>query len=156
MRIGRVTAVVLAMNLWILAPLAMATNASVFVTDTLDNGRPGVLDTTFLDCRRQIFAVISLTDVPTGTHTLVVDWTDPNGRRRERNAQKILDSTREVVTWLKLHPGTGSGVLRVFNPAVGMTTFIGTWNVVISLDGATMPTRGFLHLRPMRAASEVR
>ena len=143
MRIRRVTAVVLAMNMWVLAPLAMATNVSVLVTDTLDNRRQGVLETTFLDCRRQIFAVISLTNVPKGTHTLVVEWTDPNGRRRERNVQKILDSTREVVTWLKLHPATGSGVLRVFNPAVGMTAFIGTWNVVISLDGATMQRAEF-------------
>ena len=143
MRIRRVTAVVLAMNMWVLAPLAMATNVSVLVTDTLDNRRQDVLETTFLDCRRQIFAVISLTNVPKGTHTLVVEWTDPNGRRRERNVQKILDSTREVVTWLKLHPATGSGVLRVFNPAVGMTAFIGTWNIVISLDGATMQRAEF-------------
>ena len=143
MRIRRVTAAVLAMSMWVLAPLAMATNVSVLVTDTLDNRRQGVLETTFLDCRRQIFAVISLTNVPKGTHTLVVEWTDPNGRRRERNVQKILDSTREVVTWLKLHPSTGSGVLRVFNPAVGMTAFIGTWNVVISLDGATMQRAEF-------------
>ena len=143
MRIRRVTAAVLAMNMWVLAPLAMATNVSVLVTDTLDNRRQDVLETTFLDCRRQIFAVISLTNVPKGTHTLVVEWTDPNGRRRERNAQKILDSTREVVTWLKLHPATGSGVLRVFNPAVGMTAFIGTWNIVISLDGATMQRAEF-------------
>jgi len=143
MRIRRVTAVVLAMNMWVLAPLAMATNVSVLVTDTVDKRRQGILETTFLDCRRQIFAVISLTNVPKGTHTLVVEWTDPNGRRRERNAQKILDSTREVVTWLKLHPATGSGVLRVFNPAVGMTAFIGTWNVVISLDGATMQRAEF-------------
>ena len=143
MRIRRVTAVVLAMNMWVLAPLAMATNVSVLVTDTLDNRKQDVLETTFLDCRRQIFAVISLTNVPKGTHTLVVEWTDPNGRRRERNVQKILDSTREVVTWLKLHPATGSGVLRVFNPAVGMTAFIGTWNVVISLDGATMQRAEF-------------
>ena len=143
MRIRRVTAAVLAMNMWVLAPLAMATNVSVLVTDTLDNRRQGALETTFLDCRRQIFAVISSTNVPKGTHTLVVEWTDPNGRRRERNVQKILDSTREVVTWLKLHPATGSGVLRVFNPAVGMTAFIGTWNVVISLDGATMQRAEF-------------
>lgn len=143
MRIRRVTAAVLAINMWVLAPLAMATNVSVLVTDTLDNRRQDVLETTFLDCRRQIFAVISLTNVPKGTHTLVVEWTDPNGRRRERNVQKILDSTREVVTWLKLHPATGSGVLRVFNPAVGMTAFIGTWNVVISLDGATMQRAEF-------------
>ena len=143
MRIRRVTAVVLAMNMWVLAPLAMATNVSVLVTDTLDNRRQGALETTFLDCRRQIFAVISLTNVPKGTHTLVVEWTDPNGRRRERNVQKILDSTREVVTWLKLHPATGSGVLRVFNPAVGMTAFIGTWNIVISIDGATMQRAEF-------------
>ncbi len=143
MRIRRVTAVVLAMNMWVLAPLAMATNVSVLVTDTVDNRRQDVLETTFLDCRRQIFAIISLTNVPKGTHTLVVEWTDPNGRRRERNAQKILDNTREVVTWLKLHPATGSGVLRVFNPAVGMTAFIGTWNVVISLDGATMQRTEF-------------
>ena len=143
MKIGRVTAAVLAMNLWALTPLAMATNVSVLVTDTWDNHRQGVLETTLLDCRRQIFAVISLTNVPKGTHTLVVEWTDPNGRRRERNAQQILDSTREVVTWLKLHPATGSGVLRVFNPAVGMTAFIGTWNVVISLDGATMQRAEF-------------
>ena len=143
MKIRRVTAVVLAMNMWVLAPLAMATNVSVLVTDTVDKRRQGILETTFLDCRRQIFAVISLTNVPKGTHTLVVEWTDPNGRRRERNAQKILDSTREVVTWLKLHPATGSGVLRVFNPAVGMTAFIGTWNVVISLDGATMQRAEF-------------
>ena len=143
MRIRRVTAAVLAMNMWVLAPLAMATNVSVLVTDTLDNRRQDVLETTFLDCRRQIFAVISLTNVPKGTHTLVVEWTDPNGRRRERNVQKILDSTREVVTWLKLHPATGRGVLRVFNPAVGMTAFIGTWNIVISLDGATMQRAEF-------------
>ena len=143
MRIRRVTAAVLAMNMWVLAPLAMATNVSVLVTDTLDNRRQGAPETTFLDCRRQIFAVISLTNVPKGTHTLVVEWTDPNGRRRERNVQKILDSTREVVTWLKLHPATGSGVLRVFNPAVGMTAFIGTWNIVISLDGATMQRAEF-------------
>ena len=143
MRIRRVTAAVLAINMWVLAPLAMATNVSVLVTDTLDNRRQGGLETTFLDCRRQIFAVISLTNVPKGTHTLVVEWTDPNGRRRERNVQKILDSTREVVTWLKLHPATGSGVLRVFNPAVGMTAFIGTWNIVISLDGATMQRAEF-------------
>ena len=143
MRIRRVTAAVLAMNMWVLAPLAMATNVSVLVTDTLDNRRQDVLETTFLDCRRQIFAVISLTNVPKGTHTLVVEWTDPNGRRRERNVQKVLDSTREVVTWLKLHPATGSGVLRVFNPAVGMTAFIGTWNIVISLDGATMQRAEF-------------
>ena len=143
MRIRRVTAVVLAMNMWVLAPLAMATNVSVLVTDTVDKRRQGTLETTFLDCRRQIFAVISLTNVPKGTHTLVVEWTDPNGRRRERNVQKILDSTREVVTWLKLHPATGSGVLRVFNPAVGMTAFIGTWNIVISLDGATMQRAEF-------------
>ena len=143
MRIRRVTAAVLAINMWVLAPLAMATNVSVLVTDTLDNRRQDVLETTFLDCRRQIFAVISLTNVPKGTHTLVVEWTDPNGRRRERNVQKILDSTREVVTWLKLHPATGSGVLRVFNPAVGMTAFIGTWNIVISLDGATMQRAEF-------------
>ena len=136
-------AAVLAMNMWVLAPLAMATNVSALVTDTLDNRRQDVLETTFLDCRRQIFAVISLTNVPKGTHTLVVEWTDPNGRRRERNVQKILDSTREVVTWLKLHPATGSGVLRVFNPAVGMTAFIGTWNIVISLDGATMQRAEF-------------
>ena len=131
------------MNMWVLAPLAMATNVSVLVTDTLDNRRQGTLETTFLACRRHIFAVISLTNVPKGTHTLVVEWTDPNGRRRERNVQKILDSTREVVTWLKLHPATGSGVLRVFNPAVGMTAFIGTWNIVISLDGATMQRAEF-------------
>ena len=143
MRIRRITAAVLAMNMWVLAPLAMATNVSVLVTDTLDNRRQGALETTFLDCRRQIFAVISLTNVPKGTHTLVVEWTDPNGRRRERNVQKILDSTREVVTWLKLHPASGSGVLRVFNPAVGMTAFIGTWNIVISLDGATMQRAEF-------------
>jgi len=143
MRIRRVTAVVLAMNMWVLAPLAMATNVSVLVTDTVDNRRQDVLETTFLDCRRQIFAIISLTNVPKGTHTLVVEWTDPNGRRRERNAQKILDSTREVVTWLKLHPATGSGVLRVFNPAVGMTAFIGTWNVAISLDGAAIQRTEF-------------
>ena len=143
MKIGRVTAAVLAMNLWALTPLAMATNVSVLVTDTLDNHRQGVLETTLLDCRRQIFAVISLTNVPKGTHTLVVEWTDPNGRRRERSAQKILDSTREVVTWLKLHPATGSGVLRVFNPAVGMTAFIGTWNVAISLDGAAIQRTEF-------------
>ena len=143
MRIRRVTAAVLAMNMWVLASLAMATNVSVLVTDTVDNRRQDVLETTFLDCRRQIFAVISLTNVPKGTHTLVVEWTDPNGRRRERNVQKILDSTREVVTWLKLHPATGSGVLRVFNPAVGMTAFIGTWNIVISLDGATMQRAEF-------------
>ena len=143
MKIGRVTAAVLAMNMWALTPLAMATNVSVLVTDTWDNHRQGVLETTLLDCRRQIFAVISLTNVPKGTHTLVVEWTDPNGRRRERNAQKILDSTREVVTWLKLHPATGSGVLRVFNPAVGMTAFIGTWNVAISLDGAAIQRTEF-------------
>ena len=143
MRIRRVTAAVLAINMWVLAPLAMATNVSVLVTDTLDNRRQDVLETTFLDCRRQIFAVISLTNVPKGSHTLVVEWTDPNGRRRERNVQKILDSTREVVTWLKLHPATGSGVLRVFNPAVGMTAFIGTWNIVISLDGATLQRAEF-------------
>ena len=143
MRIGRVTAVVLAMNMWVLAPLAMATNVSVLVTDTVDKRRQGILETTFLDCRRQIFAVISLTDVPKGTHTLVVDWTDPNGRRRERNIQKILDSTREVVTWLKLHPATGSGVLRVFNPAIGMTAFIGIWNIAISVDGAAIQRTEF-------------
>ena len=143
MKIGRVTAAVLAMNLWALTPLAMATNVSVLVTDTWDNHRQGVLETTLLDCRRQIFAVISLTDVPQGTHTLVIDWTDPNGRRRERNIQKILDSTREVVTWLKLHPATGSGLLRAFNPAIGMTAFVGVWNVAISVDGAAIQRTEF-------------
>ena len=143
MKIGRVTAAVLAMNLWALTPLAMATNVSVLVTDTWDNHRQGVLETTLLDCRRQIFAVISLTDVPQGTHTLVIDWTDPNGRQRERNIQKILDSTREVVTWLKLHPATGSGLLRAFNPAIGMTAFVGIWNVAISVDGAAIQRTEF-------------
>ena len=143
MTIRRITAVVLAINMWTLTPPAMATNASVLVTDTLENRRQSALDTTLLDCRRQIFAVISLANVPKGSHTLVVEWTDPNGRRRERNIQKILDTTREVVTWLKLHPATGSGVLRIFNPAVGMTAFIGTWSVAISLDGAAIQRTEF-------------
>jgi len=54
-----------------------------------------------------------------------------------------LDSTREVVTWLKLHPATGSGVLRAFNPAIGMTAFIGIWNVAISVDGAAIQRTEF-------------
>jgi hypothetical protein len=120
----------------VVASSASAVQITVIVTDTLDNGIPVESRSDTFDCNSQIFAAIYLNDVEKGPHQLVIDWTDPNGRRRERSTQQANDTTMQIVTWLKMHAAPGSGILRAFNRAIGMTDFIGTWTVSVSVDGA--------------------
>jgi len=126
-----------------LEKIAKGVSVTVMVTDTLQDGKPVEPRSTNFGCASQIFTAVYLTDLAEGAHTLVIDWIDPSGRLRERNIQKVGYSVREIVTWLKLNPAAGSGMLRAFNPAIGMSSFIGIWTVMVSVDDAAAVQKTF-------------
>ena len=108
-----------------------------FVTNKTDNdGRPIRTDTSVFSCSDQIYTMVSFRDLRETTHTLIVDWIDPNGRQREHTVHnfRYFGNPASIWAWLTLHPPRGAIALRLFNPSVGMREFIGIWTVRITID----------------------
>ena len=108
-----------------------------FITNTTDNdGRPIRTDTSVFNCSDQIYTMVSFSDLRETTHTLIVDWIDPNGQQREHTVHnfRYFGSSASIWAWLTLHPPRGAIALRLFNPSVGMREFIGIWTVRVTID----------------------
>jgi hypothetical protein len=108
-----------------------------FVTNATDaDGRPIRTDASVFSCSDQIYTMVSLRDLRETTHTLIVDWIDPNGRQREHTVHnfRYFGNTASIWAWLTLHPPRGAIALRLFNPSVGMREFIGTWTVRVTIN----------------------
>ena len=108
-----------------------------FITNTTDdNGRPIRTDASVFNCSDQIYTMVSFSDLRETTHTLIVDWIDPNGRQREHTVHdfRYFGNPASIWAWLTLHPPRGAIALRLFNPSVGMREFIGIWTVRITID----------------------
>ena len=108
-----------------------------FITNTTDvDGRPIRTDASVFNCSDQIYTMVSFSDLPETTHTLVVDWIDPSGRQREHTVHnfRYFGNPASIWAWLTLHPPRGAIALRLFNPSVGMLEFIGTWTVRVTID----------------------
>ena len=108
-----------------------------FVTNTTDDdGRPIPTDTNEVRATARIYTMVSFNNLSKTTHTLIVDWIDPNGRQREHTMHnfRYFGNPASIWAWLTLHPPRGAIALRIFNPSVGMRDFIGTWTVRITID----------------------
>ena len=108
-----------------------------FVTNTTDDdGRPIWTDADVFSCSDRIYTMVLVSDLRETTHTLIVDWIDPNGRQREHTVHNFRFSGNPISiwAWLTLHPPRGSIAFRIFNPSVGMREFIGTWTVRVTID----------------------
>ena len=117
-----------------------------FITNaTDDNGRPIRTDSSVFNCSDQIYTMVSFSDLHETTHTLIVDWIDPNGRQREHTVHnfRYFGNRASIWAWLTLHPPRGSIALRLFNPSVGMREFIGTWTVRITIDNQFLGRSNF-------------
>ena len=108
-----------------------------FITNTTDDdGRPIRTDASVFSCSDRIYTMVSVSDLRETTHTLIVDWIDPNGRQREHTVHnfRYFGNPASIWAWLTLHPPRGAIALRIFNPSIGMREFIGTWTVRITID----------------------
>ena len=117
-----------------------------FITNTTDDdGRPIRTDASVFSCSDQIYTMVSFSDLRETTHTLIVDWIDPNGRQREHTVHsfRYFGNPASIWAWLTLHPPRGAIALRLFNPSVGMREFIGTWTVRISIDNRFLGQANF-------------
>ena len=108
-----------------------------FVTATIDEvGRPVWTENMTFNCSDQIYTMTSVRGLTEAAHTLVVDWIDPSGRRREHTVHEFQywGGRQWMWAWLTLHPPRGAVALRLFNPSVGMREFIGIWTVEVMID----------------------
>ena len=108
-----------------------------FVTNTTnDEGRPIRTAASVFSCSDRIYTMVSVSNLRETTHTLIVDWIDPNGRQREHTVHnfRYYGNPASIWAWLTLHPPRGAIALRLFNPSVGMREFIGAWSVRVTID----------------------
>ena len=116
---------------------AQAKSIDWFVTNTTSiNGRPIPTDGNIFSCSDRIYTMVSVRDLSKSKHTLIVDWIDPNGRQREHTVHDFhyYEKQQWMWAWLTLHPPRGAVALRLFNPSIGMSEFIGIWTVRIIID----------------------
>jgi len=92
-----------------------------------------------------VFAVIEFENYPTKLHQIEVEWKDPFGKVREQNDFKYFITGVQAFAWasLKLHRGTGAGLLQWINPAAGMEEFIGEWTVDVKVGDIIQETVTF-------------
>jgi hypothetical protein len=108
-----------------------------FVTDTIgEDGRPVWTGEKIFSCSDKIYTMTLVSGLTEALHTLVVDWIDPSGRRREHTVHEFRywGGRQWMWAWLTLHPPRGAIALRLFNPSIGMREFIGTWTVKVIID----------------------
>ena len=97
------------------------------------------------ECSQRIFAVAEFFAIERGPHSLVTQWFDPLGKKREQ-AESVFffkDEPSRVWAWLKLHRPTGGALISLIDGAYGMEDFIGNWKVKFFLDKKPLQTLTF-------------
>ena len=128
----------------LVSPVMAATSLDAFVTSSIENGVPVSSLNSEFNCTDKIFAVIDIQGLRNGEHTLNVDWIDPSGKRREQTTYSFHRAgSIRITVWLKLHPPRGATLLSAFNPALGMSDFIGRWEIRMRVDQSALAQKWF-------------
>jgi hypothetical protein len=127
------------------APLAANPGHHLYLTRAAVQGIPGDKPQVEFSCDDTIYAVAEFSGLANGKHELLANWSDPRGKTRERTplAFHVRQPRERVWVWLRLNRPSGSAAISFFDPAAGMSEFIGQWTVVLTLDGARLDTLRF-------------
>ena len=117
----------------------------IYLARETTGGIPEQISRADFACDDTIYAVAELSGLPKGKHELVATWTDPHGRTRERTPLPFLARLPQerIWVWLRLHRPAGSAAISFFDPAAGMSEFVGQWTVNVALDGTKLETLRF-------------
>ena len=126
---------------------ALASNGDLefYVTDSQNGRSPSQEARNSFSCEDQVFTVIRASEKSDKALKVVVTWTDPLGKERERSNFRFMprEGGSRTWSWLKLHRGAGATVMSMFDSAAGLSEFIGQWTVEIAMDGKHKKTLHF-------------
>ncbi len=127
------------------AVAAASPQIDIYLTAQADKGVPQHRPASSFDCTETVYGVLRMSGLEAARHRLDVVWRDPGGKSREHTSHEFLGSGAEQTlwVWLRMHRPAGAGLLRAFNPSVGMDDFIGEWSVKFAIDGRLVETKRF-------------
>lgn len=97
------------------------------------------------DCSDQIYTVAELSNYPKGEYQLTVIWNDPNDSVREKTSYpfNVNNTETRIWAWLTLSRATGAGLIQWIDPAAGLESFIGIWNIEVLINGKRISKQTF-------------
>lgn len=106
---------------------------------------PGTTAAKQFTCSDQVFTVLEASNYAKGDYDVIVTWTDPAGRERERTKYQFHPraETTRVWSWLKLHRGAGAVVMSIFDSSAGLDGFVGEWTVQVAVNGKLLEKNTF-------------
>lgn len=117
----------------------------VYFTAQAQHGVPGLKPATEFDCSDQVYTVVEASNYPKQDHEVIVTWTDPSGRERERTNYSFVPRAKQtrVWSWLRLHRGAGAAIMSVFDSTAGLDDFVGQWTVAVAVNGRLLQKEKF-------------
>jgi hypothetical protein len=96
-------------------------------------------------CSDTIYALIDVKGLEEGIHEIEIHWLDPRGDRQEFTQFSAHAASEDTLIWgwMRLHAPENSGLVRTFDPAHGMRSFIGKWTVRVYINGRQVSTSHF-------------
>jgi len=117
----------------------------IYFTADARGSVPGTDAAKKFTCNDQVFTVLEASHYPKDDYDVVVTWTDPAGRERERTNYQFVPraKTTRVWSWLRLHRGAGAAVMSVFDSSAGLAGFVGEWTVQVAVNGKLLEKNTF-------------
>ncbi len=117
----------------------------IYFTASAEHGVPGVEPANQFDCNDQVYTVVEASNYPKKDYEVIVTWTDPSGRERERTNYSFVprQELTRVWSWLRLHRGAGAAIMSVFDSTAGLEGFVGEWTVAVAVNGKVLQKQSF-------------
>ena len=119
-----------------------------YLTTEGANKQPAMDQKEHFECSDTIYVVVEVTAPErqqASEHLLIVKWFNPDGKLQERTRFEFNSYGKgtRVWAWLRLSGSTGASVGRMFDPAFGMSEFIGDWRAEVYIDDKKHSTLKF-------------
>lgn len=116
-----------------------------FSTEKSGDDPPVKTGETEFTCSDTIYALVETQGIAAGIHDIEIHWFDPRDERQEltRFSAQVFGDGTLIWAWLRLHAPDGAGMVRAFDPSLGMRGFIGRWTVKVYIDDKQVTTGTF-------------
>ncbi|KAA3627491.1 MAG: hypothetical protein DWQ08_07685 [Proteobacteria bacterium] len=144
-RLTRFFGGVLATVTMLVAGALLAAEVSTSFSSKISGDIPVKTEETEFTCSDTIYALLETRGLAVGVHDVEIHWFDPRGERQEltKFSAHVAGDDTIIWGWLRLHAPEGAGLVRTFDPSMGMRSFIGQWKVKVFIDGKQVDTARF-------------
>lgn len=116
--------------------VAFALEVTTGFSSELDGQIPKRTGETEFTCSDTVYLLMDVGGLEAGVHGVEVHWMGPRGNRQELTRFDATSTGDPLIVWawMRLHPPEDTGLVRAFDPSLGMRNFIGEWDIRIFID----------------------